>query len=95
MNYAVHIDSPLTDDERRARLYAGDIFIFSPNPHSLRLIELAQADARGSFKGRDPRKLHETMTVEAVVEVLRISSPGSSIIRRARKSFPHARPLGD
>ena len=70
MNCTVHIDSPLTDEERRARLYAGDIFIFSPNPHSRRLIELGSEMIEEAFKGLDPRKLHETMAVEAVVEVL-------------------------
>ena len=75
MNCTVHIDSPLTDDERRARLYAGDIFIFSPNPHSRRLIDLGSEMLEEAFKGLDPRKLHETMSVEAVVEVLKDLKP--------------------
>jgi hypothetical protein len=75
MNCAVHIDSPLTDEERRARLYAGDIFIFSANPHSRRLIEFAREMIEEAFKGLDPRKLHETMAVEAVVDVLKDLKP--------------------
>lgn len=75
MSYAVHIDSPLTDAQRRARLYAGDIFIFSPTPHSLRLIDFARELLEDAFKGIDPRKLHETMAVEAVVDVLQELKP--------------------
>lgn len=75
MECAVHIDSPLTDDERRARLYAGDIFIFSATPHSERLIGLARAMLEEAFRGLDPRKLHETLAVEAVVEVLQDLKP--------------------
>lgn len=71
MNCAVHIDSPLADAERRACLYAGDVFIFSPSAHSRRLVELARQMIEQAFQGLDPRRVHETMAVESVVEVLR------------------------
>ncbi|MDP3759926.1 MAG: hypothetical protein Q8R01_05345 [Ramlibacter sp.] len=75
MNCTVHIDSRLTDAERRARLYAGDIFIFSPNPHSLQLVALAREMIEQAFNGLDPLTLSETLPVESVVEVLRTLKP--------------------
>lgn len=75
MNSNVHIDSQLADAERRARLYAGDIFIFSPNAHSLRLVELAREMIEQAFKGLDPLTLSETLPVESVVEVLKDLKP--------------------
>jgi hypothetical protein len=75
MNCTVHIDSQLADAERRARLYAGDIFIFSPNAHSLRLVELAREMIEQAFKGLDPLTLSEKLPVESVVEVLKDLKP--------------------
>jgi hypothetical protein len=75
MNCTVHIDSPLSDSQRRARLYAGDIFIFSPNAHSLRLVGLARDMIEQAFVGHDPLRLAETLPVESVVEVLKTLKP--------------------
>jgi hypothetical protein len=73
---SVHIDANhLNDEERRARLYAGDIFIYSPTPSTLELIELARTMLEEAFAPLDPRTLHKHMTAEAVAEVLATLKP--------------------
>jgi len=52
---AVHFDSTLDDDARRQRIYAGDLFVHSPSPSSLTLVELARELLDEAFEGRDPR----------------------------------------
>ena len=42
MNISAFYDSPMSDDERRERVYQGDLFIFSPTPASRDLIALAR-----------------------------------------------------
>jgi hypothetical protein len=43
---SVLIDASISDDQRRARLYEGDIFIFSPTNGSRTLIDLARRMSR-------------------------------------------------
>ena len=64
MALSVHFDAPMSDDERRERLYAGDIFIFSATVNSRDLISLAQAMLEHAFAPHDPRYIHEYMTAE-------------------------------
>ena len=70
MALSVHIDAQMSDDERRERLYAGDIFIFSATVNSRALISLAQAMLEQAFAPRDPRYIHEYMTPEEVAAIL-------------------------
>ena len=37
----IFLDSHLGDDHRRAALYAGDLFVFSPHPAPLAMVGLA------------------------------------------------------
>jgi hypothetical protein len=67
---AVFIDADLGDAERRARLYSGDIFIYSATPATRALIALAQEMLEETFAPRDPRVLHKDMTPEGVADVL-------------------------
>lgn len=66
----VYFDAKLSDEERRAALYSGDIFIYSPTPASLALIEFGQELLRDAFAGHDPRTVHTHMTKEEVAAVL-------------------------
>ena len=70
MAMSVYFDAQMSDDERRVRLYAGDIFIFSETAHSRALISLAQAMLEPAFAPHDPRYVHEHMTPEEVASVL-------------------------
>jgi hypothetical protein len=42
-NISVFFDVSMSDDERRDRLYRGDIFVFSPTAASRKLIDLGGA----------------------------------------------------
>jgi hypothetical protein len=59
---SVFFDSKITDEERRSRLYAGDIFIFSPTDGTRALIGLARKMLEDAFSPYDPRTIHERET---------------------------------
>jgi hypothetical protein len=63
-------DSEVTDEERRTRLYAGDIFIFSPTDGTRALINLARKMLEEAFSPYDPRTIHERETPEEVATIL-------------------------
>jgi hypothetical protein len=67
---AVFIDSEMSDDERRARLYAGDIFILSPTAGTRALIALARGMLEEAFAPHDPRTIHEKLSPEKVAAIL-------------------------
>ena len=67
---AVYQDSPLPDDERRARLYAGDLFVFSPRPSVNALRDFARQRIAEAFGALDPVKAQFHMPVESYVAVL-------------------------
>lgn len=67
---AVFIDSSDDDEQRRSRLYSGDIFIFSASPATGELIDLAQEILASAFAPHDPRTVHEHLSAEDVVAVL-------------------------
>jgi hypothetical protein len=70
------IDSPISDDERRARLYAGDIFIYSPTPGTLALAALARRMLEEAFAPHDPREIHLHKSAEEVAAILARLKPG-------------------
>jgi hypothetical protein len=72
---AVHFDAQMSDDERRERLYAGDIFIFSATAGSRALIGLAQDVLERAFAPHDPQHIHEHLSPEAVAAVLATLKP--------------------
>ena len=65
----VYVESCFGDDERRRRLYDGDIFVFGPRPSTLRLIEHARGMLEDAFAGVDPRSAQYDMPVERYVEI--------------------------
>lgn len=70
MNSSIFFDAPMSDRERRARLYAGDIFVLSATPGSREIIALAAELLERAFSPYDPRSVHEHMTAEKVAEIL-------------------------
>jgi hypothetical protein len=72
---AVFFDSTLGDDERRKRLYGGDIFILSPTPGSACLIALARNMLDDAFRPHDPRRIHKHMAAEEVAAILSTLKP--------------------
>jgi hypothetical protein len=51
---AVFFDS-MDDDAKRRDLYRGDLFVFSPRPATLALVEHAREMIEDAFAGKDPR----------------------------------------
>lgn len=66
----LYFDRRTTDAARRARLFAGDLFVHSPNAASLELIELAKRLLLEAFDGRDPRTAQHHYPVQRYAEIL-------------------------
>ncbi len=67
---AVFIDPEMSDDERRASLYRGDIIILSPTSATRALIGLAREMLSEAFKPHDPRAIHKVQPAERTAEIL-------------------------
>jgi len=72
---ALFIDSKLDDEERRHRLYSGDIFIFSATDTTQALIALAKGMLEEAFSPHDPRTVHDHLSAEEVAAVLSKTKP--------------------
>jgi hypothetical protein len=66
---AIYFDSTMNDELRRQRLYAGDIFVFSPNPSIQALCDLAREMVEAGFDELDPITAQYHMPVERFVEI--------------------------
>lgn len=66
----IYVDSPVSDDERRTRLFAGDLFVYSPTPQSLALVEFARSMAEEAFAPYPPPQAQHHMDGQAYVDVL-------------------------
>lgn len=67
---ALRFDSPLDDDARRQRLYAGELFVYSPTRESLEFCEFARGMIRAAFAGRDPELAQHEMPVAEFAALL-------------------------
>ena len=63
-------DSPMEDAKRRAELYRGSVFVYSPSPSALKLCDFARELIETAFQPHDPRKIQDKMPVERCVEIL-------------------------
>jgi hypothetical protein len=63
-------DSKLDDASRRAELYRGSVFVYSPSSGALGLCEFARELIEAAFHPYDPRKVQEFLPVERCVEIL-------------------------
>lgn len=66
----IHFDARITDEERRELLHQGDIFVYSPMPAALELVDLARGMVAKAFGGRDPELAQYDMDVEAYASLL-------------------------
>jgi hypothetical protein len=66
---AVFLDAAMDDDTRRQHLYRGDLFLYTPRPATLALVEHARGMIEGAFGGKDPRTAQYEMSVEEFVDV--------------------------
>jgi Phytanoyl-CoA dioxygenase (PhyH) len=65
----IFYDSDLNDDLRRAQLYHGRLFGFSPRKSTLALCDFARGMIEDAFHGRDPRTAQYSMPVEEFVSI--------------------------
>jgi hypothetical protein len=66
----MHIDSVLSDRNRREALYRGDIFVYSPTPATHRLCRLARDMLIEAFAPHDPRTIDRHLSMEACAQIL-------------------------
>jgi len=71
----IYVDSRLSDDERRAELYGGSIFVQSPSPSALKFCRFAKELIEEAFRPVDPLKVHELMPAEKCAEILAVLKP--------------------
>lgn len=69
-NNTVYFDSSAGDDVRRRRLYDGQLFLFTPRPSTLALVEFARKMIEEAFPGLDPRTAQFSMSVEEYVSIV-------------------------
>ena len=67
---AVYVDSPLDEQERRDRLYAGELFVFSPSESSAAICAHARRMSEEAFAPHQPETAQERMPAERYVEIL-------------------------
>lgn len=67
---SVYFDSPLSDAERRQRLYAGDLFVYAPGPSALSLVGLARELIQEAFGSHNPELAQDDMPVEDYAALL-------------------------
>ena len=67
----VHYDDRCSDDDRRAAIYRGDIFVYSPMQATQRLIELARGMIEKAFAPHDPRRVDQALSMEECAAILR------------------------
>ena len=65
-----YVDSPLSDEERRQHLYAGDLFVFSPTESSSELCALARRLSEEAFAPHDPETAQDHMPAEDYAAIL-------------------------
>ena len=65
----LYFDSHLSDDDRRRRLYSGDIFVYRPRPSTRALTEHARELIAEAFSPLDPEHAQESLPVERFVEI--------------------------
>ena len=73
---AVFFDKHLTDADRRAQLYQGQLFAYSPSSSSLALCQFAAELAAEAFAPLDPRTAQDSLPVEQYAAILAKLKPG-------------------
>lgn len=63
-------DTEATDEQRRARLYQGDIYVFAATDTTRALVALAKSMLEEAFAPHDPRTIHNHLSAEAVADIL-------------------------
>lgn len=75
MNNAIYLDPPFSDDERRRRLYEGQLFVYSPRRSALAFTTFAKGLIEEAFAPFDPRTAQHEMDVERYAAILNKLKP--------------------
>jgi hypothetical protein len=70
MNNAVYLDAVVGDDERRRRLFDGQLFVYSPCQSSRAFNDFAQGMIKEAFAPYDPETAQFQLPVERYAEIL-------------------------
>lgn len=73
---ALYVDSTLSEEERRGRLYEGELFAFSATSSSAALADHARQMSAEAFSPHDPEIAQDNMPAEEYVEILAGLKPG-------------------
>ena len=76
MNNTVYYDPTFSDDERRQRLFEGQLMVYSPRPSTLAFIEFARTMIKDAFAPHDPELAQYQMPVEQYAKILGELKPG-------------------
>jgi hypothetical protein len=71
----IYYDARLSDDERRERIYRGDLFVYSPTAESLALTGLAREMLAQAFGELDPQLAQHQMAVSEFAQLLAALKP--------------------
>jgi hypothetical protein len=66
----IYFDSVISDEDRRKRLYEGQLFVFSPLSSSIALCEFARQMIKEAFGGLDPTLAQFQLSTERYVAIL-------------------------
>ncbi len=66
----VYVDREISEAERLKALYSGDIFVYSPKPAAIKLVQHARGMIEDAFNGMDPERAQYEMPVEEFAAVL-------------------------
>jgi len=67
---SVFYDAGLTDEQRRNLLYQGQLFVYSPSPGAMALVNLAKQMLEDAFQPHDPRDAQHHYSVEDYAKIL-------------------------
>lgn len=70
MNDTLYLDPVCDDDERRARLFDGQLFVYSPRPSTLAFAAFTRSMIEEAFAPLDPRTAQHEMPVERYAQLL-------------------------
>jgi hypothetical protein len=68
--HTVYVDAAVSDAVRRQRLYDGQLFVFTPRPSTLALIQHARTMLEEAFGDLDPMTAQYHMSVEEYVAIV-------------------------
>jgi len=75
VNHSVFLDPPFSDDERRRRVYEGQLVVYSPRVSSVELCAFARQMIEEAFSPLDPRTAQHHMEVDCYAELLNRLKP--------------------